>query len=298
MSIVFGVIMPVFLIFTVGFIVQKWKQMNIRSVSTIAVYILTPALVFRTFLEANLNKQYFFITIFALCILFSIIIINKLYARWRKLPQDVESGLILSTAFMNAGNYGSPIILFAYGETGFTFAVSFLVLQSIIMNFFGVYYAAKGHAGVKDAILAVLKMPVTYALLGALFFNIANVPFPENIFSAIDLLADAAIPVAMLILGMQLADLNIGKVFDFEKVVYGVTTRMVISPLLAYVFVTIMPFEPLLQKVLIVLTAMPTAVTTTMYALHFNTRPQLVSSITLCTTVLSAITITLLLMFL
>ncbi|MFE8699571.1 AEC family transporter [Cytobacillus sp. FJAT-54145] len=298
MSVIFEVILPTFFIFLIGFIVQKWKKMNIVSVSTVAVYILSPMLVFRTFYTVTLDQQYLYMTLFAFLLLGALILVNKIYSKLLRYPQDVESALILSTAFMNAGNYGAPIVLFAFGDAGFAYAVSFLVLQSLIMNFFGVYYAARGRQGMKPAIGAVFKMPITYTLVIGILFNVLKIPVPNGAYAAIDLVADAAIPVAMIILGMQLAELKLGRYFEKGKVLYGVIVRMVISPLLTIIIMMLFPFDPLLKKVLIVSTAMPTAVTTTMYALQFNTLPMLVSSITFVTTVLSIFTITILLLLL
>jgi predicted permease len=234
---------------------------------------------------------------FAALLLFSLLIINKIYARLRKYPQSVESGLILGTAFMNSGNYGAPIILFAYGELGFAYSISFLVLQAIIMNFFGVYYAARGAYGIGKALETVLKMPATYAVLIALALQGLDIEMPSNIFSAIDLVAEATIPIVMIVLGMQLAEIKLRQ-FQWGKIWYGVAVRMVASPLIAFGLIQFIPMEPLLQKVLIVSAAMPSAATTTMYAVQFDAEPDLVSSITLITTLVSIFTITILLIYL
>lgn len=297
MEIFIQVVLPVLFIFLSGFIIQKWQKLNIKSVSTIALYVMTPALVFRTFYSTELNIQYLNMVIFAAILLALIIFINKLYAKLKKYPQNIESGLILSTAFMNSGNYGAPIILFAYGEAGFAYSVSFLVLQAIIMNFFGVYYAARGDAGVKLAIKSVLKMPPTYATIIALLMNIFEVKMPQNIFSAVDLVADATIPTVMLVLGMQLAEIQL-KQMDWGKIVYGTLVRLFLSPAIAFIIILLFPMDPLLEKVLIVSAAMPSAATTTMYAVQFNAEPELVSSVTLVTTLLSIITVTVLLVVL
>lgn len=51
----------------------------------------------------------------------------------------------------------------------------------------------------------------------------------------------------------------------------------------------------LIGTVLIIISAMPTAATTTMYAIEFDTEPELVSTITFISTVVSIVTITVLL---
>lgn len=291
MSVFINVVLPVLLIFLAGFSIQKWKRLNIKSISTVAIYLLTPMLVFQTFYRAELNKQYALMVVFSLLLLIALIVITKVFSRIRKYDTAVESGLILSTAFMNSGNYGAPIVLFAYGEAGFAYSVSLLVLHAILMNFFGIYYAARGKAGVRYALKSVFQMPATYAVILALPLNVWEITLPKNALSIIDLLAAATIPLVMVILGMQLAEIKLNKI-EWGKISFGVITRLFISPVLAFAIILFIPLDPLLQKVLILTSAMPSAATTVMYALEFDTEPDLVSGITLITTLISILTIT------
>lgn len=297
MTVFSQVVLPVLFIFLLGYAIQKWKRLDIKPLSTIAIYILTPMLVFQTFYSAKLDKQYAIMVLFTIILIAALIIITKIYCSVRKRDQSFESGMILSTAFMNTGNYGAPIVLFAYGEVAFAYAVSVLVLHAIIMNFLGVYYAAKGKAGVKFALKAVLEMPPTYAVLVALVLNLGDIQVSENILSAVDLLAPATIPLIMLILGMQLAEIKPASM-QWGPISFGVIVRLLISPLIAFVISLFIPMDPILQKVLILSAAMPSAATTVMYAVQYDTEADLVSSITLITTLLSVFTITVLLIIL
>ncbi|GAF63899.1 putative transporter [Bacillus sp. TS-2] len=291
MSMFIHVVLPVFLIFAVGFIIQKWKKVDIKPISTVAIYILTPALVFRTFSTSELNRDVFYMVVFALLLLILLIGWNKLFAKWKKLDSATESGIILSTAFKNAGNYGAPIILFAYGETGFTIAVIYMVLQSIIMNSFGVYYAASGQLGVRYALKTVMTMPATYAMIAAILFKVLPIDIPTNMMLPINMLADAAIPTAMVILGMQLGNIKVTS-FDWSLIGFSVVTRLFISPVIAFLLTLWIPMDPMMQKVLILSAAMPSAATIVMFAVQFDSKPQLVSSVTLVTTIISIFTIT------
>jgi len=297
MTIFIEVVLPVILIFLAGFGIQKWKRLEIKPLSTIAIYIFTPMLVFQTFYTAELDQQYLNMVWFSVILLAALILLNKIYCKIRNQNQSVESGLILSTAFMNSGNYGAPIVLFAYGEVGFAYAVSLLVLHTILMNFFGVYYAARGNAGAKAAIKAVLEMPPTYAVILALLFKWADIQIPENIMSAINLLGPATIPLVMVILGMQIAEINLSKL-EWEKISFGIIIRLFLSPLIAIAIICFIPMDPLLEKVLILTAAMPSAANTVIYAVQYDTEADLVSSITLITTVISIFSITALLVIL
>ncbi|KXG44364.1 AEC family transporter [Tepidibacillus decaturensis] len=291
MKIFVEVVLPVLLIFLAGYGLQKWEKLNIKSISTFALYILIPGLVFRTFYNTELNVQYMNIVLFSFVLMFLLILVAKVYSKMRKTSRSIESGLILSTAFMNSGNYGAPIILFAYGEAGFHYSITLLVLHAIMMNFFGVYYAARGKAGIKTAVKSVLEMPTTYVVVIAIAFQLLNVPVSKNILSAVDLVADATIPVVMLILGMQLAEIKL-RGFHWERITFAIVSRLFLSPILAYLIIQFMAIDPLLEKVLIVTSAMPSAVNTVMYALQFDAEPEFVSSITFITTLLSIFTIT------
>lgn len=294
MQIFVQVVLPVILIFLIGYAVQRWKQVDLKSISTVVIFILTPSLVFRTFYKAELNMQYLMMVVFAFLLFFILILLNLLYVKLRKYSQAEESGLVLSIGFMNSGNYGAPILLFAYGELAFTFAISLMVLHSIMMNSFGGFYANRSKGGIKSAAAAVMKLPAIYAAVLALGFRVLGLNMPENFFAAIDMVAQAAIPMVMLVLGMQLAEIKYA-VLDWDKVLYGTLVRLVISPLIAYGLVQVLPIEPLVQKVLIVTSAMPSAAMAVIYSIQFDAEPELVSSITLISTVLSVFTITVLL---
>ncbi len=290
----FQVILPVLLIFLSGYLVQRKFKLDLKPISTLSIYVLQTALVFRTFYKTALDMQLFYIVAISMLLLVGLILLTQLASRWFKFDRQQESAMMLSTAFMNSGNYGTPIILFAFGETGFAYAVQIMVFHSIIMGVFGVYYASRGKAGASAAIKAVLKQPANYAVIVAVLFQQLHIVIPDSYYQAINLVAQASIPTVMLILGMQLANVTL-KSFEWRELSTASVIRLVASPVLAYVICLFFPIDPLLQKVLVILAAMPSAATTAMYAIQFDTRPQFVSSSVLITTVISVGTLTLLL---
>ncbi|MCC8438014.1 AEC family transporter [Brevibacillus sp. M2.1A] len=288
------VILPVLLIFLSGYILQRIFKMDLKPISSLAIYILSTALVFRTFYKTQLDLQLFYIVVISLLLLAALVVITQLTARMFKYDKQQESALMLATAFMNSGNYGTPIILFAFGDAGFTYAVQIMVFHSIMMGVFGVYFASRGGNGMGTAIKAIFKQPSNYAVVLAILLQQLQIVIPQSYYQAIDLVAQAAIPVVMLILGMQLANVST-KALEWQGLSAASVIRLVASPLLAYLICLLFPIDPLLQKVLVVLAAMPSAATTAIYAIQFNMRPQFVSSSVLVTTVISIGTLTFLL---
>lgn len=288
------VILPVFLIFLLGYAGQKKLRLDIKSVSATALYLMTPPLVFRSFYENKTDSTYLYIVVYGIVLSVSIIWLVKALSWLFGYPESTASGLILSTAFMNNGNLGAPVILLAFGSQAFQYAVAIMVFHAIVMSTLGIYYAAKGRSDARRALLSVVKMPIVHALFIGLFWHYLHLPMPANIYTAVSMLADASIPTIMLVLGMQLAEIKLQKL-EWGKISLALVLRFLISPVIAYGITLLLPVNPLLGKVMIIEAAMPTAAITSMYALQFDCSPELVSSITFISTLLSMATLSIML---
>ncbi|BBU38200.1 MAG: AEC family transporter [Bacillaceae bacterium] len=291
------IVLPAFIIFAVGYVGQKTIGFDIKSISVMTTYLMYPFLVFRTFYTNKITLDYFYILIFCLLLCFILMVIVKIVSKLKKLPQSIESAMMLSAVFMNSGNYGAPIILFVFGQTAFDYAVIMMVIQSFLMNTIGLYYAAIGSkedSSIKSALMKIVKMPVLYGSAAGILLQILHVPVPDFIMQPVGLIADATIPTIMVILGMQLANIQLKSV-KAGDVASIFIIRMIISPIISIGIILCLPLEDLLAKILIILASMPTAANTTMFAVQFQTEPDLVSFSTLTTTLASIATVPLLL---
>jgi malate permease and related proteins len=292
------IVLPVFLILAVGFIGHRVLNLDIKSISTAALYLMLPFLAFQTFYENELNMNYVYIVLFCILLLFGLIVISFIAGKMTNRPQSKTPAFVLAGAFMNSGNYGVPVILFAFGEIGFQYAVIMMVIQSLLMNTVGLYFAAKGGksgATLKDSLNKILKMPVLYGSMTGLLMQIGSIQVPDFLYNGIDLIASATIPTIMLVLGMQLANIS-KKNVKMKELSAVLVIRLVASPIIAYAITVMLSLDSLLSSVLIVLAAMPTAANTTMFAVQFDTEPDLVSFSTLVTTSISIITVPLMIM--
>ncbi|MCA1021196.1 AEC family transporter [Halobacillus halophilus] len=286
------ILLPIFLVFGIGFTAQKILQFDTSAFSKLALYILVPFLVFQTFYEETITFSYVYISIYMLGLCAAIIVIVTILSKVTGYSEKERCGLVLSCAFTNNGNYGTPLVLFLFGTAGMDTAIVLMVLQQLLMSTLGVYYAAKGGSGgsgVKAALRSVRRMPMVYgALIGYLFqaFDL-SIGGLEN---GVDLIAGAAIPLIMLTLGMQLANINVTG-FEYRKVSTALIIKLIAAPAIAAVIVWGMPVDPLMKQIMIIMAATPTAANTTMYAIQFQTEPQTVTSSTLFTTLVSILTI-------
>ncbi|MFP3338806.1 AEC family transporter, partial [Micrococcus sp. SIMBA_131] len=112
------IVLPAFIIFAIGYIGQKKIGFDRKCIATSALYLMYPFLAFQTFYTNDITMDYAYILIFCFLLMIILIIIVTIISRIKSLKRSKSAAMILSSVFMNSGNYGVPIILFAYGEEG------------------------------------------------------------------------------------------------------------------------------------------------------------------------------------
>jgi predicted permease len=200
---------------------------------------------------------------------------------------------MLGVLFVNAGNYGLPLVLFAFGEEGLARAAFYFTMSAILVQTLGIFVAARGKANARGALMNTLKLPIVYAVTLGLIFNLAHLEMPAPLTKAIDLAAGAAVPTMLVILGIELAR---AKIEDDRAVISLATvTKLIVVPLLAFPLAALMGLEGVTRAVCIVEASMPTAVMATIVAVEFDTRPKLVTGIVFTSTLGSILSLTILL---
>lgn len=186
------------------------------------------------------------------------------------------------------------------GAVGLDIAVVLMVLQQLAMSTIGIYFAAKGSKdanGMKTVMKRVVRMPIAYGALLGLALQLLHVSLPSALMTCVKLVGDAAIPTIMIVLGMQLAVISFRRI-ELTKVGIALVLKLLIAPIIAFGLTLILPVDEMTKQIMILLAAMPTAANTTLMAVQFDTKPDLVSSATFISTVLSIITLPIVLYFL
>jgi len=240
-----------------------------------------------------LNSEYISIGVFACVITGLMILVSWAIARVMRYDRLTSSGFMLGVLFVNAGNYGLPLILFAYGEEGLARAAFYFTMSAILTQTLGIFVAARGRASARDALLNVFKLPLVYAVFLGLVFNLARITIPEFLLKSVDLAKDGAIPTMLVILGIELARATIGN--DRLAITLATVTKLLIVPMVAFPLAAVMGLTGVTRAVCIIEASMPTAVMASIVAVEFDARPQLVTSIIFATTLASIVTLTMLL---
>jgi hypothetical protein len=172
----------------------------------------------------------------------------------------------------------------------------FFVTQAILVQTVGVVIVSLGSLSLKKSIINLFKVPGLYAVSLALIFNYMGWQLPMFADRTVSLLGDAAIPVLMVLMGIQLEHSSFnGKP---EALVATNVLRLVASPALAIALGVFFGLHGVARQAGVIEAATPAAVMTTILATQYDVKPSFVSTAVFTTTLLSPLTITPLLAYL
>jgi malate permease and related proteins len=153
-----------------------------------------------------------------------------------------------------------------------------------------VFLAAAGRRSVRRALLGIAKAPVIYAVAVASVVLVSGVSVPLAVSRPIGLLSDAALPMMILVLGMQLE--RASKPDRPALVVLAVALSLLVAPLVALGLARLLGLSGPGRQAGVALASMPVAVVTTILALEFDVSPTFVTSAVFVSTFLSPLTLT------
>ena len=287
MTVLLPAVVPVALIICIGAIGQRYLSLDQATLSQLALYILIPALVgdklYRTTIapKGALGLVAGFIITSSLLYLL-VLGINRL----GNLSETVGKSLLATTMFGNVGNLGLPLNSFAFGEEGLERAIICLITSAILL--FGIIPALLKGNGWKSGVLMTLKLPLFWAMIAGIVFHLLKVEFPYRLDAGIEQLGKASIPIALIILGMQLAStrFTVGK---YQLFAAGL--RLIVAPAIALFVGIMLNLTGLDLKVLVLQTAMPAAVNTVLMVGEFGGEPDRAAKTVVVSTVFSFISL-------
>lgn len=291
LTIFVNVVLPVFIIAGFGFLLERRFRMPVLPINQLVLYVLMPCFIFTSLLPIDLlTEEPLKIGLFAVLYAAVMLAVAGAIAKVLRLDRLTTSALLLTAGFSNVGNYGLSVLLLQYGTEGVRFGTILLAMQMLFGLTLAVFIASSGHSSVARSMGQVAQQPALYAVVAALVLGLADVPLPEFIQSAIALPAQAAIPVMLLVLGMQISGTQ--NVEEPRLVGIAVVTRLLVGTVVGVALALLLGIGGVARDVMIVGAAMPTAVFTILTATQYAARPRFVSDVVVVSTVASIVTVT------
>lgn len=297
-------LLPVVLLIGIGFVAGRMKLIRgeaVRDLSNLVFLVLVQALLFRSMATAHLERldltSVALYYIVAGAMFFALLFMRGLNSR--------SAVLALASIFSNTLMIGVPLVQLAYGEAAlvnlFTLismhALVLLTLATIVLELLVAREeAAAGHAAprhiaatVARAVKNAVLHPVPLPIIAGFLYSLTGWGLAPVVERPLKLLGDAFGPVALVLVGVTLAQTAIGRHLKGALVISFLKT--VIHPLLMWAAGWALGLSGLPLKVMVVAAALPVGANVFLFSQRYHKEEDLVTASVAVSTVMAVGTI-------
>lgn len=283
-------ILPIFVVAAFGFLLQRSIGLDKRTLSSAVLNVFSPCLVFSSLVSSQLpGEELGQLALFAALNVVLMGVVAWLVAKALRLSRAQTVAFLIVMMFVNGGNYGLTLNQLRYGDDGLARAVVYYTTSTILVYTVGLFIASMGQLSWRDGLRRLRRLPPLYAAVLAVLFYTTGWRFPLPLMRGIEVAAAGAIPVLLLMLGMQLADMRQLEVVRLA--LPAALLRLLVGALVGWLLASALGLQGLGRSTSIIEASMPTAVITIVLATEFDLEPALVTSVVVISTLLSPVTV-------
>ncbi|NEO55498.1 MAG: AEC family transporter [Okeania sp. SIO3B5] len=288
---VVSAVFPVGCIVLIGFIFAKKFSIDEPTLSRLALYVLFPALLTDIMYRTTVSIEEAIEMFVAFGLTYILLCLIAWGIGWKLgFSVPVQKSLVATTALPNAGNMGLSVTLFALGEAGLERAVIYLISWNLIV--LSTMPAILRGEGFWSSVIFTLKLPIVWGMILGLILNLFDIQLPLKLDDGLHLLREATIPISLLLMGIQIAN-NRFQPSNYE--VGASLMRLLGGAIIAYLVGKFMNLEMLDLQVLVLESAMPSALSSFIIVNEFGGDAPRTSRVVVISTLLSFLTLPLVL---
>jgi len=290
-------ILPIILLGSAGFALGKVLHVDPRGLGRVVFYVFSPVLIFDLLIRNQLKfSEAASVIGFTISIVIVMGLITYGLGKLLKVERTALISILITSMFANTGNYGLPLVSFAFGDKALPYAGIYFVTTTLLFYSLGVLLASLGHMNFKEAALGLFKVPTLYAVFLALLVNAFHYELPLALERTVDLASGGTIPLMLVLLGLQMTKVEFSK--NLRPLQLSVFMRLLIAPMLALLITALYDIQGVARQGAMTQASMPSMVSATVLAAEYHLDSKLIAAVVFVSTLLSPLTLTPLLVFL
>lgn len=232
---------PIFLLIGMGY-VARWSGViqheQMQGVGIFVLYCALPALVIRALTQQPLEEIFKLNYLLAYGLGSLVVFVGGLVIGLKRQRQSLNASAMqaLGMAASNSGFVGYPVAAMVIGSPAAVLMALNMVIETLIIIPAALILAematqqgASVWKTVRQTALSLVKNPVLVGLLAGLLIAVTHTRIPGPLYKVIDMLADAAGPAALFVIGGALFGLKVkGMATEVGQIVTG---KLLIHPL-------------------------------------------------------------------
>ena len=287
-------IISIFLMIGIGYFLKRidfLSENDIEALNKIVMYVCLPCMIFSALYSTNMGLlpvlgvlPFIILIESAICGIIAFVILKSLHCDDKTMWSVLLPLLISNTAFV-----GYPVTLGVYGNQGFVMAVFCDLATTVIFLILSFILVLKFGGTIKNAFKKILLFPPLWAVVLGILFNLFNIPVNPVIDKSINYLADGAIPLIMISLGLAI---NF-KGFSRNKSLVGINSaiKLILCPIVTLAIVSYLGFSGLQHDVGIIEAAMPSGTMSLVLAISYKLDYELTSDCILVNAIISLLSL-------
>ncbi len=288
--VVAGSVATLFLMMAVGFFFAKRGMLGeqaLSQMSSLLLKVVAPCVVIGA-LQVEFSAELLKTLGAALAVLVGLYVLYGVLVHFlfRKQPRQTGDPLRFGVMFGNIGFMGLPLIRAVLGEEALVFCTVALAVFNVANWTYGVVLMGE-RVSLKKAV--VNPGVIGTAIAVTLFLLRLRLPGP--LLSAVNYLGDLNTPLAMVVIGGQMASADLLATFRERRLYLATAIKLAALPLLTLAVLLPLGLEPLLTLTVVILAACPTAGVTSMFSQMFHKDTALSAQLVTLSTLLSVVTL-------
>ena len=285
-----------FLIIGIGYAAAKAKlfpKNTNRSLAQLVIYITNPCTVLYSVLGSQRglsNRQVLILTAIAVGFFAVVIAAGQLLPRLLRAPSEKRPLYAFMITFSNMGFLGFPVVSALYGPEAVFYASIFNLIFQLVVYTYGVWLMG-GASGSFRLQWKTFFTPIILASIFAYICYLTDLSAPAFAVKTLQMLSGVTSPVCMLVIGIALANVPVGKVFSNWRLYVINLVKLLVLPIAAYLALHRVVSHPLVLGITVVIAAMPAATMSTLLASKYNADEELAASGVFLSTLMSLVTI-------
>ena len=277
----------------VGFVLAKTDKLTekgVKQFTDLLLNIVTPCLLINAFqkeFDTQLLKNLGQAVLFSFIILSLSIILCTIV--FRKEPTLKYRVSIFGSVYSNCGFMAIPLLTAAMGEMGVIYGSAYLAVFTLLYWSHGIAMYAGSISEI--SIKKIITNPGIIGTVIALLFFLFKITLPYPAGQAVSYLAAINTPLAMIVMGYYLENVNIKSALKNKSIYLVTLMRLLIIPIITIVIARLINMDATATKSILISSSCPTAAATTLLASRYNLDAKYASELGSFTTILSIITI-------
>lgn len=291
------------IIIMIAFFVRKNNKVSHKlqkDMSYLLTDVTTPCLIITSmaveFTEEKLIQARDAFIITNALFIFSYFLIYFLL-KFYKVQEPNKSQIMVGGIFTNLGFLGFPLIFAMFGKEGLYIASIVNMVSNYFTYTMGIGLIKKNSTREGKLNARDFFNNANIATLTGLIILFTGIKIPDFIYRVLDIVGGATGLFSMIIIGLMLGEMDLKDIF-LEKITYLMSFyRLIIFPVILIAIFYIMPFniDSLVEKIIVILFAMPVAVITGIFSAKYDVDPAFATKIVMQSTILSILTLPLIL---